>query len=727
MKIFRKKQNEQISDKQFSVSKSSIDGHEVDGFFQLIKAIKKTAKKVKWTSNNKAKKTIFKKIVSSSSVILIISLLSSSVFTFFITKNRVQEDFEASAKQLLIKNMSLINIISETANTTSLQILSDTELAASLSTDYKDDYEKLFANRAIQTRINNLFASGSNTLISSLTIYNEFGNSVSSNTDIGEDSLELAKQEVWYGTAIQANGQAIWVPPHRDKVLGDSNKEEYISNVRMLLTGAGTKAGILKINLHTSKLNEMLSNSTLGKSGYIKVVDKDGFVISSKLGAKEGEKESNTYWNTIKDNNEGSLVTKIDGKNMLAIYETSNTTGWKFVALIPSSELYSTAVKVWTMNLAIILVFLVIAVLITIVISKQISLPIERIVKMTHELAKGNFTVSLPESNISEVDELSRDFNSMVAELRDTLNAARNLSKESTDASQQLQSISETLKYAAESTTQTAAAIAEGSFKQNEEAASCLEFSKHFNEEIELTINHINSIQETTNTTLSIIEEKSKVIGDLKSSSIENKSTIESVMGSINVLSENTKGILAILKKINDITEQTNLLSLNAAIEAARAGEAGKGFAVVADEVRKLAVQSKNSANDIKKIIEDIQTSIKESVNSSQKACENFEDEFKKVDNTIDAFNTIKASFASILSKVQQSTGSIEKIEEDKDTLTKSIDSIAAISQDNSAATEEVSATMEQQAASNNDVFNLASILAEKSKGLDKIVEKFQL
>jgi methyl-accepting chemotaxis protein len=685
------------------------------------------SKKLAWSFISRGKQSIFKKIVLSCSIILIVSLLSSSILTFFITKNRVQKDFEGSARQLLVQNMKLINMVSESANTTSLQILSDIELVTSLATEYEDDYERVFANRTVQTKIKNLFASGSNTLLSSLTIFNEFGNSASTATDIGKDKLEMAQKELWHDTVVQAGGKVIWLPPHRDNVLDVSYKKEYISNVRLLMVGAGTQAGILKINLDASKLNAMLSSNTLGESGYIRVIDEEGFLISSKFGAKEGEKENNSYWNAIRDKNEGSLTTKVDGKNMFVIYETSDITGWKFVALIPSSELSSTAVKVWAMNVVIILIFLTIAIFITITISKQISAPIRKIVMVTYELAKGNFTVSLPESNILEIDELSRDFNTMVSELKDTLSIARNLSKESTDASQQLQSISETLKYAAESTTQTAAAIADGSFKQNEEAVSCLEFSKHFNEEILLTINHINSIHKTTNTTLSIIEEKTKIIGMLKASSIENKNTIESVMHSISTLSENTKGILTILKNINDITEQTNLLSLNAAIEAARAGEAGRGFAVVADEVRKLSMQSRDSADDIKKIIERVQLSINESVNSSQRAFENFEEEFKNVDDTIEAFNNITDSFNSILRMVKQSTDSIATIEEDKDTLVKSIDNIAAISQDNSASTEEVSATMEEQAATNNDMFQLASILATKSERLNKIIEKFQM
>jgi methyl-accepting chemotaxis protein len=681
------------------------------------------------SKNTRAKQSIFKKIVMSCSIILIVSLFSSSIFTFIITKNKVEEDFKASAKQLLIQNMDYIDFLSETANATSMQILSDRELVSNLSTYYKDEFEKLNAVSERDKRINNIFAGGANTILSSLTIYNEQGNSVSSLGTAGflEGKIEMVKKELWYDAAIKANGRAVWIPMHKDTILEAEKAKEYISNVRFLVSDSGQQAGILKININTAKLQNKISSNTLGKSGYIKIVDKDGFIISSKSGVKPGDTETNVYWNDIKDKERDSFISTVDGKNSLVIFETSSTTGWKFVAIIPSSELYSTAVKIWVMNLFITFVFVLVAVAVTTFISRQISLPMKHIVNTTKELANGNFTVSLPKSDIREVDELSRYFSKMIDGLRDTLQATRSLSLESSDASQQLKNISEILKVASDSTTQTVATIAEGSFKQSEEISNCLEFTKQFNEELELTISYIGSIQRTTNTTILTIEEKSNTISQLKDASLENKSAIESVTSSISKLSEDTKDILMILKKINDITDRTNLLALNAAIEAARAGEAGRGFAVVADEVRKLADQSRESADEIKKILVSVQKSIMESVKTARKASENFEDEYEKVDNTIEVFNSIKESFDSILELVQESNETISKLEGDRETLVKSIDNIAAISQDNSAATEEVSATMEEQAASNTDMFLLASSLAEKSKNLDSVVERFKL
>ncbi|WP_139902137.1 methyl-accepting chemotaxis protein [Clostridium thermarum] len=672
------------------------------------------------------KHSIFKKIVYSCSSILIISLLSSSIITFGMIKNKVEEDFKSTAKQLLVQNMNYVDLLSSNIETTSKQIMGDSNLLKLLSKKEKISFNEM---KQIKDRIDFLTPRDQGNHTNSVTIYNEHGNSFSTigNTAITDEKLELAKKEPWYEEAKNAKGKSIWLPLHNETILTKGDSTIYISNVRMLYYNLTHEVGILKINVPVNKLQDTINSIVLGKTGYVKVVDNDGYIIADKNEPKPKDKETEKYFQTVSNNPSGNFTTKIGGKEMFVVYETSESTGWKFIALVPKAELSSSAIKIGLINLVIIFVVLFVSVFTITILSKNITKPLREMINTTRELACGNFTATLNESNIYEVNELSDNFNLMISELKTILRATKSLSSDSTNAAVQLLEISQTLKDTSEVTSKTVNCIAEGSSKQTEEVSDCVDFTKQFNKEIGLTINNISNIQTTTNNTLSLINEKTEVVNALKNSSLENKNTIELLSSTINKLGHSTKSILLILQNINEITDRTNLLALNAAIEAARAGAAGKGFSVVADEVRKLAEQSKKSADEIQKIINTVQNTIQESISISNKATRNFEDEFKQVDNTIDAFNIIKDSFSTILSMVQLTNECINKLERDKDILIKSIDKIASISHDNSAATEEVSATMEEQSASNSEMFILASKLTDKSKELNEIIKKFQL
>ena len=121
-------------------------------------------------------------------------------------------------------------------------------------------------------------------------------------------------------------------------------------------------------------------------------------------------------------------------------------------------------------------------------------------------------------------------------------------------------------------------------------------------------------------------------------------------------MNESTKKINTISETISQITEQTNLLSLNASIESARAGEAGKGFAVVAEEIRKLAEQSKNSTEEIKAII----ASIQKKSDTAVKA-------IKSTENVVNEQDLAVGETQKIFSEILKSIGiMIDKVEEVK-------------------------------------------------------------
>ena len=211
----------------------------------------------------------------------------------------------------------------------------------------------------------------------------------------------------------------------------------------------------------------------------------------------------------------------------------------------------------------------------------------------------------------------------------------------------------------------------------------------------------------------------------------------------------------AIVETIDDIAEQTNLLALNAAIEAARAGEQGKGFAVVADEVRKLAERSSRATKEIAALIIDVQTGTKKAVATIEAGAEEAESGMALAGRSGGALDEIAASVTatrqatdriatavtamgeassgvvastqSIAAVVAQTTAAAERMANSSGTVRQSVDAVAAVSEENSAAAEEVSATTEELSAQASVVASAAATLADMAASLNALLGSFTL
>ena len=144
-------------------------------------------------------------------------------------------------------------------------------------------------------------------------------------------------------------------------------------------------------------------------------------------------------------------------------------------------------------------------------------------------------------------------------------------------------------------------------------------------------------------------------------------------------LERKSSSIGEIINVINEIADQTNLLSLNASIEAARAGDAGRGFAVVASEIRKLADQSKESVNNIISIIEGIQEDTHKAVNIAREAEEVLRLQENAVSNTTQSYLNINDSVENLVVQLRQIIENVDNIEEARVSTLGAIESISAV------------------------------------------------
>lgn len=297
--------------------------------------------------------------------------------------------------------------------------------------------------------------------------------------------------------------------------------------------------------------------------------------------------------------------------------------------------------------------------------TRAIALPLNQMKNLMEKLAEGDLTQTADIKTNDEVGILAQSFNKMTTNLRATV--------------QNILSAAENLSASSEQVSASTDEIASASHNQANSAQTMNELFRELSEAINSVAQNTEKAAELANNTIQIAQEGEKVL----LSSMEGANVTHKQMSN---LEKDSNKIGEIIKVIDDIADQTNLLALNAAIEAARAGEQGRGFAVVADEVRKLAERSGEATKQITEIIKDMQKNTAISVKSVQKGLSFTQQSGKAFENIIQMVNETG-------NKVTEIAGASEEQAAQSAEVLTFIESISAATEEASASSEETAST----------------------------------
>jgi len=411
----------------------------------------------------------------------------------------------------------------------------------------------------------------------------------------------------------------------------DKNSGQILVFINYIIKINGERTGVAGIGLSLKEMTDIIRNYRIGEKGIVYLVSGDGKIMLHENNEKIGKSI-----NLSEIKKSGILNIEIDGENYITSSTQLKSIEWNLIAEIPEDQLFGTINQAIQKNIIFGVIIALIGSIFVRILVGQIFKPIESITNAVKSLTEkdGDLTARLPVTEKNEIGELALKFNLFLEQIHEMF-------KQLSDSAIEVQVISEKVR----DKVQSVSDLAENQSQNTQTVAAAVN-------EMEVTVQEISNNASGASDIATATEKSTNSGADYVSETIiqmgELENSMDSSVNSVIELSTEIKSISKVLEVIKGISEQTNLLALNAAIEAARAGEQGRGFAVVADEVRTLAKRTAESTEQINEMIDTLNskasTTVVDIELGSKKTLENAE----RLKTTGSVFNDIATEIKNL-------------------------------------------------------------------------------
>lgn len=324
----------------------------------------------------------------------------------------------------------------------------------------------------------------------------------------------------------------------------------------------------------------------------------------------------------------------------------------------------------------------VLAFLIVVWLARDVRGRFQKLLEVARSVGGGDFSRAIDVTGRDEVAEVMREFATMKDRLASTLSIIRGGSERLVGAGENL---GHTVQY-----------LGKSSDEQSEFSSRMAATTEELTVSIAEVTRNAEEAREISSNSESISREGSEIILSSVSSMQGISERVQRAAERINQLSRQSDEISNIISVIDSVSEQTNLLALNAAIEAARAGEHGRGFAVVADEVRGLAQRAAESTQEISRMINEVQTGIQSAVTEMESTVEQVSDGVEGANRAGDAIRRIEEGSRRVLGVVDHITSALKQQSEASDDVARSVEKIASLSGEGATQVKDVRRVLEE-------------------------------
>ncbi|HEY4600936.1 MAG TPA: methyl-accepting chemotaxis protein [Cerasibacillus sp.] len=369
----------------------------------------------------------------------------------------------------------------------------------------------------------------------------------------------------------------------------------------------------------------------------------------------------------------------------------------------------------------------IIGVVLMIYVSRKISSHLRQVVGITSEIAKGNLAVSdMDYEGNDEIGQLTQALNQMKGNMTGILSKVASASNVITSRSNELNQSANDIREGSEQIATTMEELSSGAETQADSTSGLAEKMTDFVQKVTISEENGTEIKVNSKHMLQLTNEGTTLMNQ----SVKQMNRIDTIVSEsvkkVQSLDEQSNQISNLVSVIKDISEQTNLLSLNAAIEAARAGEHGRGFAVVADEVRKLSDQVAESVSEITNIVNNIQHETDDVVHSLHQGYDEVKSGTNQIEETGKKFQVIHSSITDMVERISIISNHLQDMSITSDDMNRLISDIAAISEESAAGVEQAAASAQQSSSAMEEITRSASELSDLAKQLQGELKVFK-
>lgn len=509
-------------------------------------------------------------------------------------------------------------------------------------------------------------------------------------------------RDSWFFTFLNSNAK-------RELAIdADERSGKLTLFVNAAVTVDGKRAGVAGLGYDVSAIASLVSGYKLGQNGFLFLVDANGMIVVHRdlTMARKNIQQLPQYQavaQQITQHSTGFSLQQVqlyDEQVYVGVQDIRDT-GLKLVAVLPAAEISSAINSVISFSVIASIVLAAVFIALTVVFANSLSNSIRQVGENLLQMSGdgGDLTKRLDDSYDNELGHLAKGFNAIIGKIRELVAEIQQTETAMKTGIEQLAQLANDTFHSTElqraQTDQVATAITE----MGQTISEVSGIAHHTAQDTEAAVQDTHKTNDNMALTSRTMQQLNSVMGDIEKTIVD--------------FAQQASQINSVVEVINAISEQTNLLALNAAIEAARAGEQGRGFAVVADEVRNLAKRTQESTLEIRDQIAQLQqtaqqstAAIREGTVSSQQVAENTE-------HSVAALINIKQKFEAISSGNHQ----VAAATEEQGTVVEHINESAHLISDSAAS---IHHNAEQQ-------LKAISLLQQRAEQLRALVTQFKV